>query len=141
MKGILYACLGGAFLTLQSAANAVIGEKIGTWQAAALTQGTGFAAALLIVWLSGDKSWRNLKKANPAFLFGGAFAAFVLYSNITAFHQIGAALTVSAILIAQIAVTILLEKFGWFGKKPLRLGPAQWVGVSLMLLGILCLSF
>lgn len=141
MKGVLYACLGGMFLTLQGTANATIGEHIGTWQAAALTQGTGFAAALLIVWLTGDRSWRKLTKVKLPFLFGGAFAAFILFSNITAFHHNGAAVTVSAVLIAQIITTLIMEKAGWFGTVPIRLKNPQWIGLGLMILGILCLSF
>lgn len=141
MRGIIYACLGGAFLTLQGVANAAIGERIGSWQAAALTQGTGFVAALLLVWLFRDRSWRNLKQVKPAYRFGGAFAAFILFSNITAFHQNGAALTVSAVLIAQITVTLVMEKIGWFGSAPLRLRTSQWTGIGLMVIGILCLTF
>jgi bacterial/archaeal transporter family-2 protein len=140
MKGVIYACLGGAFLTLQGAANAAIGESIGTWQAAALTQGTGFVAALILVWLVGDKSWRNFKLVKPAYRFGGAFAAFILFSNITAFHRNGAALTVSTILIAQITVTLIMEKIGWFGSVSLHLRSSQWVGVGFMVIGILCLT-
>lgn len=72
MKGILYAALGGVFLTLQGTANAAIGEHLGIWQAAVLTQGTGFAAALLIVWLTGDRSWKQLKEVRLRYRFGGA---------------------------------------------------------------------
>ncbi|OCT13340.1 hypothetical protein A8709_03555 [Paenibacillus pectinilyticus] len=140
MKGVIYAILGGVFLTLQGTANAFIGEKIGTWQAAALTQGTGFVAALLLVWMVGDKSWKNVKKVKPAYLLGGAFAAFILFSNITAFHRNGAALTVSAVLIAQILVTLILEKRGFFASVSPRLRTSQWVGVGLMVIGILCLT-
>ena len=32
MKGILFALLGGAFITLQGVANARISQDIGTWQ-------------------------------------------------------------------------------------------------------------
>ncbi|MFD0621286.1 DMT family transporter [Paenibacillus sp. GCM10027629] len=141
MKGLIYACLGGAFLTLQGVANAVIGEHIGTWQAATMTQGTGFVAAMLLVWLVGDRSWRNLKQVKLVYRFGGAFAAFILFSNITAFHQNGAALTVSAVLIAQITVTLVMEKMGWFGSTSLHLRPSQWIGVGFMVIGILCLTF
>lgn len=141
MKGFIYACLGGTFLTLQGVANAAIGENIGTWQAATLTQGTGFAAVMLLVWLVGDRSWRNLKQVKPMYRFGGALAAFILFSNITAFHQNGAALTVSAVLIAQIIVTLFMEKIGWFGPAKLRLHPSQWTGVGLMIIGILCLTY
>ncbi|RJX40561.1 DMT family transporter [Paenibacillus pinisoli] len=141
MKGVIYAVLGGAFLTLQGTANAAIGERIGTWQAATLTQGTGFIAALLIVLLLRDQSWRSLKEVKPVFLFGGAFAAFILFSNITAYHQNGAALTVASLLIAQMVATLVMEKVGWFGPAavvPLR--GSQWAGLGLMVIGILCLT-
>ncbi|SDW03047.1 DMT family transporter [Paenibacillus sp. CF384] len=141
MKGILLAVLGGVFITLQSTANAVIGDQIGTWQAAALTQGTGFAAAMLIVWLTGDLSWKNLKQVKLQYRFGGALAAFIIFSNITAFHHNGAAVTVSAMLIAQILATLGMEKAGWFGNLELRLRTPQWIGIMLMITGILCLSF
>ncbi|WP_284241228.1 DMT family transporter [Paenibacillus glycanilyticus] len=141
MKGILFAVLGGVFLTLQSTANAAIGERLGTWQAAALTQGTGFAAALLIVWLTGDKSWKKLGQVKMRYRFGGAFAAFIIFSNITAFHHNGAAVTVSSVLIAQIVVTLIMEQAGWFGTTPIRIRTPQWIGIALMITGILCLSF
>ncbi|MBH5319474.1 DMT family transporter [Paenibacillus sp. GSMTC-2017] len=141
MKGFIYAVLGGLFLTLQSVANAAIGESIGSWQAATLTQGTGFIAALMIVLVVRDKSWRELKQVKLVYKFGGAFAAVILFSNITAFHINGAALTVSALLIAQITVTLAMEKLGWFGTDKLQLRPSQWAGLGLMVVGILCLTF
>jgi Uncharacterized protein conserved in bacteria len=141
MRGIIYAILGGVFLTLQSTANAAIGEHLGSWQAAVLTQGTGFAAAMLIVWLTGDRSWKKLKQVKLPFRLGGALAAFIIFSNIAAFHHNGAAVTVSAILIAQILATLGMEKAGWFGNASLRLRAPQWIGIALMITGILCLSF
>lgn len=140
MKGVIIACLAGAFLTMQSTANAAIGDAMGTWQAAILTQGTGFVAALLILLSLGDKTLKLLGRVKPVYRFGGAFAALVLFSNITAFHRNGAAITVSAMLIAQITATLLLEKIGWFGTAPDRLRASQAVGYGLMVAGILCLS-
>ena len=141
MKGIVYACLAGAFLTLQGTANAAIGDRIGSWQAAALTQGTGFIAALLLVWLGRKASWRSLKEVKLPYLFGGAFAALILISNITAFHMNGAAVTVASVLFAQITVTLIMEKSGWFGRTVLRMGAPQWAGLGLMAVGIICLTF
>ncbi|MGL3600349.1 DMT family transporter, partial [Veillonella sp. ZSJB6] len=51
MRGVLFAISGGFFLTLQSVANARISSSIGTWQAATLTQLTGFVVALMIMLL------------------------------------------------------------------------------------------
>ncbi len=46
MKGSLFAFFAGAFITLQGVANSRISQDIGTWQAAAITQFTGFITAL-----------------------------------------------------------------------------------------------
>lgn len=62
MKGILFALAGGFFLTFQSVANATISDQIGTWQAAAMTQLTGFVLAILIVLALKDTSIKHLKK-------------------------------------------------------------------------------
>lgn len=140
MKGIIYACMAGVFLTLQSVANAFIGERIGTWQAATLTQGTGFLVAMLLVWLSRDRTWKELRRVKLPYRFSGALAAFIIFGNITAIHQNGAALTVSAVLISQITVTLVMEKIGWFGSGSLQLRNSQWAGIGFMVIGILCLT-
>lgn len=141
MKGIIYAILGGVFLTMQSTANAAIGERLGSWQAATLTQGTGFVAAILLLWIAKDRSWRKLSQVKLYYRFGGALAAIIIFSNIASFHLNGAALTVSAMLIAQILATLGIEKAGWYGKRTLQLRMPQWIGIALMITGILCLSF
>ncbi|SEN99005.1 DMT family transporter [Paenibacillus sp. OV219] len=141
MKGIGYAILGGVFLTMQSTANAAIGTRLGTWHAATLTQGTGFVAALMLLWMTKDQSWRKLSKVKLRYRLGGMLAAIIIFSNITAFHHNGAALTVSSLLIAQILATLGMEKAGWFGTRTLKLRLPQWLGIGLMIIGILCLSF
>ena len=77
-------------------------QDIGTWQTAALTQLTGFVAALLILSLLRDGQWRKLPQAKPLYLTGGAFGAVIIFANVTAIGEIGATLTISALLIAQL---------------------------------------
>ncbi len=62
MKGIIFAFLGGAFITLQGIANTRISEDIGTWQAATITQFTGFIMALLILLFVRDGNWKGSNK-------------------------------------------------------------------------------
>ncbi|MFD2615015.1 DMT family transporter [Paenibacillus gansuensis] len=140
MKGILFAILAGAFITLQGVANARIGEALGSWQAAALTQGTGFVAAVLILLLVKDRKWKHFGEVKPVYLFGGAFAALVIYSNITAMHRVGATLTVAAVLIAQIGVTLWLERKGWFGPEKTAIRLPHLAGIGLMILGVVLLA-
>ncbi|MCR2805853.1 DMT family transporter [Paenibacillus soyae] len=140
MKGWIYAVLGGGFIALQGAANARISADIGTWQAATITQFTGFVTALLIALAVGGGSFKELKRVKPLYLFGGAFAAAVIYSNVTAIQSVGLTLTVAAVLIAQLAMTFVIESRGWFGIAKQKMGLPQFIGIAMMIAGVIVLK-
>ncbi|HAL00869.1 MAG TPA: hypothetical protein DCP50_07850, partial [Exiguobacterium sp.] len=73
MRGVLFAIAGGFFLTLQSVANARISQTIGTWQAATITQMTGFIVAILLAIVLRDRSFSAMRRVKPLYLAGGAF--------------------------------------------------------------------
>ncbi|KSU84564.1 DMT family transporter [Fictibacillus enclensis] len=141
MKGILFALLGGFFITLQGVANSRISEDIGTWQATTLTQGTGFVAALLLMLVFRDHTWKQFRRVKPLYLAGGSFAAIVIFSNVTAIHLIGVTVSISALLIAQLSIAFLTDSFGWFGVTKQRMKLPQFIGIGMMIAGVLILSF
>nr|WP_255570387.1 DMT family transporter [Cohnella sp. CFH 77786] len=132
--------LAGAFITLQGVANARISRDIGTWQAATLTQFTGFAAALLILIFVRNAEWPRLKQVKPLYLSGGAFAAVIIFGNVTAIHHIGVTLSVAALLIAQLGLTFLIDGNGWFGAAKRKMGLPQFLGIGIMIAGVLILK-
>lgn len=101
MKGLLFAFLAGAFITLQGVANSRISSSIGTWPAAALTQFTGFIAAWLIWLFIRDGNLKQLGRVQPLYLGGGALAAIIIFSNVTAIQHVGVTLSIAAVLIAR----------------------------------------
>lgn len=142
MKGLLFACAGGMFIALQSVANARIGQGIGTWQAAALTQLTGFVGALIILFaLRSGGDWRKLAKVSPVYRIGGAMGAIVIFSNVTAVHGIGITLTVSAMLISQLIMTFAIDGNGWFGVARMKLRLPQFIGIGIMIAGVAILEW
>ncbi|MDN3018278.1 DMT family transporter [Paenibacillus sp. BSR1-1] len=141
MKGILFAFLGGAFITLQGVANTRISQDIGTWQAATITQLTGFIMALVILIFVRDRKWKRFKQVKPLYLAGGAFAAIVIFSNVTAIQRIGVTFTVSAMLIAQLVLTYIIDSNGWFGTIKQKIKLPQFIGIGLMIAGVVILRF
>ncbi|TWT26008.1 DMT family transporter [Planomicrobium sp. CPCC 101110] len=141
MKGILFALAGGFFLTYQSVANATISSQIGTWQAAAMTQLTGFLLAVLIVVVVGDRSYQQLNQVSPLYASGGLLAAIVLFNNMTAVHQMGVTLTIGVFLVAQLVMAIAIDSKGWFSMSKKRIGRTQIAGVILMVAGIIVLKW
>ncbi|CAM3465774.1 DMT family transporter [Saccharibacillus brassicae] len=140
IRGILFAFLGGACITLQGVANARISEDIGTWQAATVTQLTGFLMALLIYAFVRDGDLGGYRKVKPLYLAGGAFGAVIIYSEVTAIQHIGVTFTISALLIAQLLVTFLIDTFGWFGRPKSKMGAPQFIGLALMIGGVLVMK-
>lgn len=140
MRGILFALLGGAFITLQGVANSRISQSVGTWQAATITQFTGFITAILILVLVRDGKWQRFKHVKPIYLSGGAFAAIVIFSNVEAIQQIGVTLTISALLIAQLCLTFIIDRYGWFGMAKQKLALPQYLGIGMMIAGVIILG-
>ncbi|MED4754096.1 DMT family transporter [Brevibacillus choshinensis] len=140
MKGSLFALAGGVFLTLQGVANARISASIGTWQTATITQFTGFVAALLILLLVRDAKWQGFRQVKPLYLIGGAFAAIIIFSNITAIQQMGVTLTVSALLISQLCLTFVIDSRGWLGVNKQKMRLPQFIGIAMMIAGVVILK-
>ncbi|MDR0268105.1 DMT family transporter [Paenibacillus sp.] len=141
MRGIIFAFLGGAFITLQGVANARISQGIGTWQAATLTQFTGFIVALIVTLILRDVKWQGFKKVKPLYLSAGAYAAVIIFSNVTAIRHIGVTLTVALVLIAQLGLTFLMDHFGWFGLEKQKMKLPQFIGIAMMVAGVVILKF
>jgi bacterial/archaeal transporter family-2 protein len=141
MRGIIFAFLAGGFITLQGVANSRISQDIGPWQAATVTQLTGFLMALLIVMIVRDGKWKNFKGVRPLYLTGGSFAAVVIYGNIFGIKEIGVTLTIAVILIAQLAITFLIDGKGWFGVLKQKMRLPQFIGIGMMIAGVGILKF
>ncbi|CAI6032446.1 DMT family transporter [Cohnella sp. JJ-181] len=140
MKGIMFALTAGAGIALQGIANARIGQGIGTWQAASMTQLTGFVTSLAILLILGRGGWRRLGEVKPVYRAGGALAALIISANMAAIGAIGATVTVAVVLIAQLMFTFAVDLFGWFSVAGTRIGWTQIAGIGVMVAGILILS-
>lgn len=141
MKGSLFAFLGGAFITIQGVANTRISQDIGTWQTAAITQFTGFLVSLLILMFARDKKWKRLKNVKPLYLTSGAFAAIIIFSNVASIEYVGVTLSISVLLIAQLSLTFLIDGKGWFGIPKQKMRLPQFVGIAMMMVGVVILRF
>ncbi|PNQ87577.1 DMT family transporter [Paenibacillus polymyxa] len=140
MRGILFAFLGGACITLQGVANTRISQDIGTWQAATVTQLIGFILAASVWMFTKDGRVSEMKQVKPMYLWGGAFAAIIIFSEVTAIQHIGVTFTISALLIAQLCLTFLVDIKGWFGIVKQKMKLPQFIGIGMMITGVIILK-
>lgn len=139
MKGLVFAFWGGALITLQGVANSRISQDIGTWQTATITHLTGFILAVVILLVIQDGNWRKFTVVKPLYLTGGSFGAVIIFSNVTAIQKIGVTLTISALLIAQLCLTFVIDSNGWFGLLKRKMRLSQFIGIGMMLIGVVIL--
>lgn len=141
MRGILFAMIGGASITLQGVANSQISKGIGTWQTATITHLTGFLMALLILLVIQDPQWRMLKQVKSRYMTGGSLGAIIIFCSVTAIQQIGVTLAISILLIAQLGFTFITDRFGWFEMQKQKMGVPQFIGMGMMMAGVFILQF
>lgn len=78
---------------------------------------------------------------HPLYISGGGLAAFVIFSEVTAIQNIGVTLTISALLIAQLCLTFIIDIRGWFGVVRQKMKLPQFIGIGMMILGVVVLKF
>ncbi|EDW4537589.1 EamA-like transporter family protein, partial [Salmonella enterica subsp. enterica] len=50
-------------------------------------------------------------------------------------------LTISAVLIAQLCITFFIDSLGWFGVPKQKMRLPQFIGIGLMIAGVVILKF
>lgn len=140
MLGILMAILAGFFIALQNVTNATIGSEVGTWTTAMITQAVGATGAFVIYLFSKNKHVIGIKEVKPLYLFGGSFGAIVVASSVIAVTYVGATVSNSLTLIAQLGIVIIVEAFGLFDIRKQPIDSRQWAGLALMMLGAVFIS-
>lgn len=82
-----------------------------------------------------------MRRVRPLYISGGALAAIIIFSNVTAIQQVGVTLTISAVLIAQLCITFFIDSLGWFGVPKQKMRLPQFIGIGLMIAGVVILKF
>ena len=136
MLGFLCALIAGAAMSVQGVMNTRLGDKVGVLETDALVQGIGFALALLIAWFFGKGNIRLIGQAPWYSWLGGIIAPVITVTVMLSIKGLNPAVAISTILIAQLLVAAAIEYFGWMGQEKAAFALKQWLGLALMLGGV-----
>lgn len=116
MIGFFIALLSGALMSVQGVINTQVTKTTGVWVSNGWVQLTAFAVCL-VVWLAtGRDSIASLGKVEPRYmLLGGVIGAGITWTVIRSIDALGPARSALLIVIAQLAVSYVIELFGLFG--------------------------
>jgi len=124
-------------MSLQGVFNARLADKVGLLESSAFVQGTAFVFALIAMAIAGNGNLANLGETNKLYWLGGVLGIVITLTVMVGMQGLGPTVTVSLILIAQLLVAALIDAFGLFGTEQTPFGLTKYIGMALMLSGVL----
>lgn len=134
MAGFLIALLSGALMSVQGVFNTQVTKSTGIWVSNGWVQLSAFALCV-VVWLAtGRESVSTLWEVRPHYmLLGGVIGAGITWTVIQSVSALGPARSALLMVIAQLAVSYLIQLFGLFGMDQ---EPFSWKKAGGLLLAV-----
>ena len=137
MLGFIYSVVAGIFMSIQGVFNTRLSEKMGLWETNTLVQGAGFIITLIIMFFAGEGNIKNITSANKLYLLAAPLGVGITFTVMCGIGKLGPAYATSAILIAQLLFSGLIEAFGLFGTEKTQFGVTKILGFIILIVGIL----
>ena len=133
---VLTAATGG-LIALQAPINGALGRAIGTWQAAFLSFAIGTVALALIASLAkgGMGQIADVRGVAWYYLTGGVLGAIYITSVIVTVRALGAGGVVAATIAGQLAVGVVVDRFGLLGVERQPITVVKVLGIALLAAG------
>lgn len=137
MIGFIYSAVAGSAMSIQGVMNTRLSDKIGLYESNVFVQGTAFALSLIAMWILGKGNFRAIGDVNKGYLLGGALGIVITITVMLSMSRLTPATAVSAILIAQLFTAAVIDAFGLMGTEKEAFGWNKYVGLALMVGGML----
>ena len=136
MIGVLFSVIAGAVMSLQGVINTRLSEKIGVLEANLFVQGTAFLLSFLALLIFGRGNLPAIRGTKWYYLVGGVLGLVITVTVILSIKGLSPTAAISIILIAQLLTAALIDLFGWLGAERAPFGWQKFVGLALMIGGI-----
>ena len=134
--GILYSLLAGIIASTQNVFSARLGDKLGMWEATLVVHSIGLIFALFMVFVFGNGNLKNLSEVNKIYLLAGVLGVFIIFTIANGVTLLGASISMSLMVIAQLVFATLVDTFGWFGTEKVPFDSTKLIGLVIMIVGV-----
>jgi bacterial/archaeal transporter family-2 protein len=133
---VLCTIAAGLLVGLQPASNAALSEHVGDLGAAfvSLLVATVIIGVLLL--LAGDPGrLSGLSSIRLEHVVGALGGAAVVAIGLVAVRPLGAGAVIALLVAGQVIISIVADRFGWFGVHQVGISAGRVLGVTLILAG------
>ena len=137
MTGFIIALLSGALMSVQGVFNTQVTKTTGVWVSNGWVQFSALMVCLAVWFFTGRDSIAAIGKVEPKYmLLGGVIGAGITWTVIKSVEALGPAKSALLIVIAQLAVSYVIEMFGMFGMDKEPFDWRKLGGLVLAVIGI-----
>lgn len=141
MAGFFIAIISGVLMSIQGVFNTNVTKSSSIWVAAGFVQLTALLTCLIMWFFGGREDVSGLFKVDGKYnLLGGIIGAFITFTVIKSISVLGVAKAEMTIVVAQIALSYVIELLGLFGTEKADFSIMKLVGLAIAAGGI-CLFY
>lgn len=137
MAGVIFSIIAGAAMSIQGVMNTRLSDKIGLYESNVFVQGTAFFLSILALWILGKGSFKGIGDVNKFYLLGGVLGLVITVTVMLGIGKLSPTVAISVILISQLFVAALIDAFGLMGSEKIAFCWNKYVGMALMIGGVL----
>ncbi|WP_313384599.1 DMT family transporter [Pantoea sp.] len=126
---ICLAVLGGALLSIQAAINGQLGARVGVFRCAFLTFALGAVVTALLIFFFEPPQAHSLMDVPKWQLLGALCGVPYIVIMVLAVQRIGTAVATVAVIFGQLAMSMLIDNFGWLGNAAIAFSPGRLAAV------------
>ena len=131
---VVLTALVGGLVAMQAPFNARLGDAVGDLQAAFLSFLIGTAALLLLAAVArgGLGSLAGARHVAWYYLTGGVLGGILVIATLITVRSLGAGGVTAALIAGQLAVSVVVDHFGWLGVERSPVTVTKVAGVLLL---------
>ena len=127
----------GGLIAMQAPINSKLGRAIGSLPAASFSFAVGLAAlvAITLLFAGGFGQLGELRHLSWYYLIGGALGAVYVTAALISVRTLGAGGVTAATISGQLALSVVIDRFGLLGVAERGLAWQRVLGVALLAVG------
>lgn len=137
MIGFAASIIAGGVMSLQGVLNTGLSDKIGLYESNAFVQGTAFVFSILAMLIFGKGSFSAIRDVNLIYLTGGLLGVIITITVMLGISKLSPTTAISVILVSQLLCGALIDAFGLFGSEKISFNLRNYIGIALMISGII----
>ena len=134
---LLLTIMGGTAAAIQSPVNSGLGKRIGTLEAGFISFLGGFLLLAILVFVFGKGNLGEVVHAPKWQLIGGFLGVIAVLAVIIATPRLGVGVTLTGILLGQVAMGLIIDHYGLFHSSVVPASPTRILGVAFIAIGVL----